>query len=33
MSDMPFWGPDFRALQAEDPEIARVLLDEVRTSQ
>ncbi|HET7406780.1 MAG TPA: serine hydroxymethyltransferase [Mycobacteriales bacterium] len=29
MSDMPFWGPDFRALQAEDPEIARVLLDEV----
>jgi len=29
MSDTPFWGPDFRALQAEDPEIARVLLDEV----
>jgi glycine hydroxymethyltransferase len=25
----PFWGPDFDALQAEDPEIAAVLLDEV----
>ncbi|HEU5035052.1 MAG TPA: serine hydroxymethyltransferase [Mycobacteriales bacterium] len=25
----PFWGPDFDALQAEDPEIAGVLLDEL----
>src|SRR5436305_213645 len=25
----PFWGPDFAALQAEDPEIAGVVLDEV----
>src|SRR5437764_3128845 len=25
----PFWGPDFDALQAEDPEIAEVVLDEV----
>ena len=25
----PFWGPDFTALQAEDPEIAGVLLDEL----
>src|SRR5438067_3207344 len=25
----PFWGPDFAALQAEDPEIASVVLDEV----
>ena len=29
MSDVPFWGPDFAALQAEDPEIAGVLLDEL----
>jgi glycine hydroxymethyltransferase len=26
---VPFWGPDFAALQAEDPEIARVVLDEL----
>src|SRR3954451_7043457 len=25
----PFWGPDFGALQDEDPEIAQVVLDEV----
>src|SRR5690348_7577656 len=25
----PFWGPDFGALQAEDPEIASVVLDEL----
>src|SRR5215218_4706713 len=25
----PFWGPDFGALQEEDPEIAQVVLDEV----
>src|SRR5947208_13138806 len=25
----PFWGPDFNALQAEDPEIASVVLDEL----
>jgi glycine hydroxymethyltransferase len=25
----PFWGPDFAALQAEDPEIAGVVLDEL----
>src|SRR5438067_7355518 len=25
----PFWGPDFAALQAEDPEIASVVLDEL----
>jgi glycine hydroxymethyltransferase len=25
----PFWGPDFSALQAEDPEIASVVLDEL----
>ena len=26
---VPFWGPDFSALQAEDPEIASVVLDEL----
>ena len=26
---VPFWGPDFGALQAEDPEIASILLDEL----
>ena len=26
---MPYWGPDFGALQSEDPEIAAVLLDEL----
>src|SRR5881409_3446158 len=25
----PFWGPDFAALQAEDPEIASVVLEEL----
>ncbi|HMA46522.1 MAG TPA: serine hydroxymethyltransferase, partial [Frankiaceae bacterium] len=25
----PFWGPDFDQLQAQDPEIAGVLLDEL----
>jgi glycine hydroxymethyltransferase len=25
----PFWGPDFHALQTEDPEIASVVLDEL----
>jgi glycine hydroxymethyltransferase len=25
----PFWGPDFSALQSEDPDIAGVILDEV----
>jgi hypothetical protein len=29
MSDVPFWGPDFAALQAEDPEIAAVVLGEL----
>jgi len=28
--DVPFWGPDFGALQSEDPEIAAVLLDELQ---
>ncbi len=26
---VPFWGPDFSSLQAEDPEIASVVLDEL----
>jgi glycine hydroxymethyltransferase len=29
MTSTPFWGPDFAALQAEDPEIASVVLDEL----
>jgi glycine hydroxymethyltransferase len=29
MSDVPFWGPDFAALQSEDPEIASVILGEL----
>jgi glycine hydroxymethyltransferase len=29
MSTIPFWGPDFAALQAEDPEIADVVLGEL----
>src|SRR3954468_16797466 len=29
MSEQTFWGPDFDALQAEDPEIAGVVLDEL----
>jgi glycine hydroxymethyltransferase len=28
-SDVPFWGPDFAALQQEDPEIAGVVLGEL----
>jgi glycine hydroxymethyltransferase len=26
----PFWGPDFRALQAEDPQIAEIILAELQ---
>ncbi len=29
MVDSTFWGPDFSALQQQDPEIAQVLLDEL----
>ena len=29
MTDVPFWGPDFAALQAQDPEIAAVVLGEL----
>lgn len=29
MTDVPFWGPDFAELQAEDPEIADILLAEL----
>jgi glycine hydroxymethyltransferase len=29
MTDVPFWGPDFAALQSEDPEIASVILGEL----
>jgi glycine hydroxymethyltransferase len=29
MTDVPFWGPDFDALQREDPEIASVVLGEL----
>ncbi len=29
MTDVPFWGPDFAALQAEDPQIAEVVLGEL----
>jgi glycine hydroxymethyltransferase len=29
MTSTPFWGPDFDALQAEDPQIAAVVLDEL----
>jgi glycine hydroxymethyltransferase len=29
MTSTPFWGPDFDALQTEDPEIAGVVLDEL----
>jgi glycine hydroxymethyltransferase len=29
MTSTPFWGPDFAALQAEDPEIAGVVLGEL----
>lgn len=29
MSNTPYWGPDFDRLQREDPEIAKVVLDEL----
>ena len=29
MTNVPFWGPDFAALTAEDPEIAGILLSEL----
>ena len=29
MSNTPFWGPDFQALQAEDPQIAGIILGEL----
>ena len=29
MSNVPFWGPDFTQLEAEDPEIAGILLSEL----
>ena len=29
MSNVPFWGPDFAQLEAEDPEIAGILLGEL----
>ena len=29
MTTTPFWGPDFDALQSEDPEIAGVILAEL----
>jgi glycine hydroxymethyltransferase len=29
MTDVPFWGPDFAALQSQDPEIASVILGEL----
>ncbi|MCB0919132.1 MAG: serine hydroxymethyltransferase [Actinobacteria bacterium] len=29
MTQAPFWGPDFQALDAEDPEIAGILLSEL----
>jgi glycine hydroxymethyltransferase len=29
MTSTPFWGPDFDALQTEDPDIAAVVLDEL----
>ena len=29
MSSVPFWGPDFLALQSEDPEIAEIILAEL----
>src|SRR5881392_3122528 len=29
MSDVPYWGPDFGALQEQDPEIAAVVLGEL----
>ena len=28
MESTPFWGPDFGQLQAEDPQIASIVLDE-----
>ncbi len=29
MTDVPFWGPDFAALQSEDPQIADIVLSEL----
>jgi len=29
MTNVPFWGPDFTQLEAEDPEIAGILLSEL----
>ncbi len=29
-SDVPFWGPDFGALQGEDPEVADIILGELQ---
>ena len=29
MTNVPFWGPDFAQLTAEDPEIAGILLSEL----
>ena len=29
MSSVPFWGPDFAALNDEDPEIAGIILNEL----
>ncbi|GAA4060296.1 serine hydroxymethyltransferase [Nonomuraea soli] len=29
MGETPFYGPDFRRLQSQDPDVARVLLDEL----
>lgn len=33
MTNLPFWGPDFAALQSEDPEIAGILLSELERAR
>ena len=33
MTDVPFWGSDFSALQSEDPEIAGILLSELERTR
>jgi len=33
MSSAPFWGPDFGQLEAEDPEIAGILLSELERAR
>jgi hypothetical protein len=33
MTDVPFWGSDFAALQSEDPEIAGILLSELERTR